>query len=75
MSIAIAITRTEHMPAELRAAAVKSDAVAKSRRLLAIAMVLEGASRQDAGRHAGMDCQTLRDWMHRYNETGIDGLA
>ncbi len=61
MSSAVAITRTEHTPAELRAAAINSDDVAKNPRLLAIAMVLEGASRQDAGRHAGMNRQTLRD--------------
>jgi transposase len=42
--------------------------------LLAIAMVLEGCSRLDAARQAGMDRQTLRDWVHRYNEAGVDGL-
>jgi transposase len=36
--------------------------------------VLEGASRQDAARAAGMDRQTLRDWVHRYNDDGIDSL-
>ncbi len=48
---------------------------AKTRRLLAIAMVLEGASRLEAARQTGMDRQTLRDWVHRYNEHGVDGLA
>ena len=37
-------------------------------------MVLEGSSREDAARQAGMDRQTLRDWVHRYNEIGVDGL-
>jgi len=44
------------------------------RRLLAIAMVLEGASRLDAARRTGMDRQTLRDWVHRYNEAAVEGL-
>jgi transposase len=42
--------------------------------MLALAMVLEGAKRTDAARMAGMDRQTLRDWVHRYNETGVEGL-
>src|SRR5271166_2542402 len=38
------------------------------------AQVLEGASRLDAARRTGMDRQTLRDWVHRYNEAAIEGL-
>jgi transposase len=75
MSTAVVVTRMEYTPAELRAAAAKSDEAAKARRLLAIAMVLEGTSRRDAARQAGMDRQTLRDRVHRYNETGLFGLA
>ncbi len=75
MSAAVQITRTEHTAAELRVLAAKSGDVAQSRRLLAIAMVLEGDSRLDAARQSGMDRQTLRDWVHRYNEAGIDGLV
>jgi transposase len=72
--MAVAITRMEHNAAELRILAVKSRNAAQNRRLLAIAMVLEGNSREDAARQAGMDRQTLRDWVHRYNEKGADGL-
>jgi transposase len=64
----------DHTAAELRVLAARSRDSAQSRRLLAIAMVLEGASREDAARQAGMDRQTLRDWVHRYNEAGPDGL-
>jgi transposase len=70
MSTAVAITRLEHTPAELRASAAKSNDAAMARRLLAIAMVLQGTSRLDAARQAGMDRQTVRDWVHRYNEAG-----
>ena len=31
-------------------------------------------SRDEAARAAGMDRQTLRDWVHRYNAEGIEGL-
>jgi transposase len=44
-------------------------------RILAIAHVLEGRGRREAAQACGMDRQTLRDWVHRYNEAGIEGLA
>jgi len=46
----------------------------QARRLLALAAVYEGMSREDAARIGGMDRQTLRDWVHRFNRRGIDGL-
>lgn len=70
----VSITRTDDSAADLRRLATRSDDTAQSRRLLAIAMVLDGASRMDAARVAGMDRQTLRDWVHRYNQQGVDGL-
>jgi transposase len=73
--MAIAITRFQYNAAELRDLAVKSRDTAQSRRLLAIAMVLDGSSREEAARQAGMDRQTLRDWVHRYNDLGADGLV
>lgn len=74
MSAAVKVTRLDHTPAELRGLAARSRDAAQSRRLLAIAMVLEGCCRLDAARQAGMDRQTLRDWVHRYNEAGPAGL-
>lgn len=73
--MAVVISRMENSASELRGLAVKSRDAAQGRRLLAIAMVLEGSSREDAARQAGMDRQTLRDWVHRYNELGVDGLV
>jgi len=71
----IAITRMDLDAAGLRAAATRARDVAASRRMLALAMVLEGRTRTDAARAAGMDRQTLRDWVHRYNESGLEGLT
>jgi len=45
------------------------------RRILAIALVLDGVDRATAARSSGMDRQTLRDWVHRYNANGIEGLS
>jgi transposase len=45
------------------------------RRLLAIANALDGMSRAMAAKLAGMDRQTLRDWVIRYNAHGVEGLG
>lgn len=44
------------------------------RRLLALAGVYDDMKRPDAAKIGGMDRQTLRDWVHRFNEDGPDGL-
>jgi putative transposase len=72
--MAVAITRDDLSADELRQAAVLCDDSAQARRALALALVLEGKSRTEAARSAGMDRQTLRDWVHRYNELGLKGL-
>lgn len=74
MGTAVTITRTEHTAAELRAIAGKCRDGAQVRRLLAVAKVLEGGTRTEAAGQNGMDRQTLRDWVHRYNEAGVEGL-
>jgi transposase len=66
--------RTDFSAAELRRLAAASKHANQSRRLLSIAAVLEGMSRADAARLGGMDRQTLRDWVHRFNEGGPAGL-
>jgi transposase len=48
--------------------------VNQTRRLLALAGVLNGMNCTDAARRGSMDRQTLRDWVHRFNQTGPDGL-
>jgi transposase len=70
----IEITRKELSAAELRAVAVKIRDGAMVRRLLALALLLEGYSREAAARANGMTRQTLRDWVHRYNADGVGGL-
>ncbi len=73
--MALAITRQELSIAELRQAAARSRDAKAARRMLAIALVLEGCSREEAAEACGMDRQTLRDWVHRYNAEGTAGLA
>src|SRR5881628_747305 len=72
--VAVPIT-TGRTPAELRALARRERDGRVSARLLALANALDGMSRDQAARAAGMDRQTLRDWVHRYNAEGLAGLS
>ncbi len=69
------ITRLDLTAEDLRRQARRSKDTDQTRRLLAIALVLGGRSRSEAAVAAGMQRQTLRDWVVRYNAEGIAGLA
>ena len=70
----VEITQTELTPAQLRLVAGKTSDAPAARRMLAIALALEGVDRKTAADSCGMDRQTLRDWVHRYNAEGLAGL-
>jgi transposase len=67
--------RKDRTPAVLRKLAKAETDARVARRLLAIANALCGMSRAEAAASAGMDRQTLRDWVIRYNEHGVAGLS
>src|SRR5271169_1593443 len=73
MGTAIAV-RADFSSQKLRRLATRVRDAAQARRLLAIAAVLDGTSREDAAKIGGMDRQTLRDWVIRFNDQGPDGL-
>ncbi len=74
MGTAVRVTRSDLTAAELRAASARCTDGAQGRRILAMALVLEGRPRTEAASQNGMDRQTLSDWVHRFNAEGIDGL-
>jgi transposase len=74
MGAPLGITRGDHTSAELRSLSGRCSDGAQVRRLLALALVLDGYSRTEAAALSGMDRQTLRDWVHRYNALGVEGL-
>ena len=74
MSGAVRITRLDLSAADLRRLSRKQKNPLVVRRMLAIALVLEGVDRQTAAKACGMDRQTLRDWVHHYNAEGVAGL-
>ena len=73
MGQALAV-RTDLTAVEVRRLARRAKDSDQVRRLLAIAAVLDGSSRAEAAKIGGMDRQTLRDWVIRFNEEGPDGL-
>ncbi len=73
MSVCIAL-RDDYDSIQLRRLARRSGDTRQVRRLLALAAVYDGMSRADAAKVGGMDRQTLRDWAHRFNEEGPEGL-
>src|SRR3977135_1190922 len=73
MSAAVGL-RDDFAAAGLRRLAGKAKDADQARRLLALAGVLCGVGRATAARIGGMDRQTLRDWVRRFNESGPDGL-
>ncbi len=71
----VEVTRLDLTAGDLRARAAASRDAKAARRMLAIALVLEGRPRTEAAETCGMDRQTLRDWVHRYNAEGLTGLS
>ena len=67
MGTSLRMTWGYHTSSGLRGLAGKCRDGAQVRRLLAMAMVLDGHPRSEAASSNGMDRQTLRDWVHRYN--------
>jgi transposase len=74
MGAALAI-RDDIPVAELRRLARLEEDGRVACRLLALANALDGMSRAAAAEQAGMDRQTLRDWVIRFNEVGVEGLS
>src|SRR5271155_833943 len=66
--------REDYSAEALRVLAKRSKDANQIRRLLSLAAVREGMDRGSAAKIGGMDRQTLRDWVHRFNASGPDGL-
>jgi transposase len=75
MSKPVEVVRQNLSPAELRDIAARTCDERVVLRLLAVALVLEGQPRGVAAQTHGMDRQTLRNWIIRYNQLGVSGLA
>lgn len=67
--------RNDYTAEVLRALARSSGDANQARRLLALSLIYDGGSRSDAARHGGVDLQTVRDWVLRFNAEGPHGLV
>ena len=74
MAAAIGV-RSDYTSADLRRFSRRCDDPDQVRRVLALALILDGGSRGDAARMAGVTLQSVRDWVVRFNADGLDGLA
>lgn len=74
MAAAIGL-REDLSSGQVRAFARCSKDAGQVRRLLAIATILDGGSRSEAARIAGVTLQIIRDWVVRFNAAGVAGLA
>lgn len=66
--------REDYSAVDLRRLARKASDAKQARRLMALAGIRDGLNRTDAARVGLMDRQTLRDWVHRFNAQGPEGL-
>src|SRR3984957_16283636 len=67
--------REDYSAEALRGLARRSKDVNQSRRLLSLAAVRDGMDRGSGAKIGGMDRLTLRDWVHRFNGSGLEGLV
>ena len=66
--------RQDYAPSDLRQRAAREKDCRAALRLLAIANALEGMTRAEAARLAGMERQTLHDAIQRFNVEGPEAL-
>ena len=59
---------------QLRSLARRTKDGPQARRLLALAAIYDGATRNEAAKIGGVGLQIIRDWVLRFNARGPDGL-
>lgn len=66
--------RKDYTGDDLRRLSRTSADAKQARRLLALSLIYDGATRSEAARHGNVDVQSIRDWVLRFNAEGPDGL-
>ena len=74
MSVAISV-RADYCGDDLRRLAKQSEDANQTRRLLSLAVILDGGSRGEAARTGGVGLQVIRDWVLRFNAGGPAALV
>jgi transposase len=72
MAAAIGV-RSDYTSLDLGQFARRSGDPDQVRRLLAVVLILDGGSRSEAAKVAGVTLQIVRDWVLRFNEVALMG--
>ena len=70
----VELSKWGHSAAELREIALSAEHPRSRERLLALYEICAGKSATAVGRASGRNPQTVMEWVHRYNDQGIDAL-
>ncbi len=68
------LLRADYDALQVRTAAKTAKDGSQVRRLLALAAIYDGGTRNEAARIGGVTLQIVRDWVMRFNAHGPDGL-
>jgi len=68
------LLRADYDALQVRTAAKTTKDGPQVRRLLALAAIYDGGTRNEAARIGGVTLQIVRDWVMRFNAHGPDGL-
>lgn len=68
------LERWHHSAESLREAALRANHARSRERFLALYEITEGKNATQVGRQTGQNPQTIMDWVHRYNQTGLESL-
>lgn len=67
--------RWQHSPDRLREQALRASHARTRERFLALYEICQGKSATEVGRETGRNPQTIMEWVHRYNEAGLESLV
>lgn len=68
------LQRWHHSADRLRQEALSAPHARTRERLLALYDMTQGKSATQVGRQHGRNPQTIMDWVHRYNQSGLEAL-
>jgi transposase len=69
------LERWHHRAESLREQALKAKHARTRERLLALYEITQGKSATQVGQQTGRNPQTIMDWVHRYNGSGLESLV
>ena len=73
--LTVNLERWHHRPESLREEALRANHARTRERLLALYEITQGKNATQVGRQTGRNPQTIMDWVHRYNESGLEALV